>query len=153
MPWNDFFITFLTSCLEPAEILTGVTLTLASPQAGWSFHEISRRHGDFALAGCAALVELDDSGERIASARVALFGVAATPVRLLDAEPALAGLAPAAASIDGIAADAAAKLEPASDVHGSTAFRRDIARRLIASGVRDAAAHAAARRTLQGARA
>jgi carbon-monoxide dehydrogenase medium subunit len=147
VPWSDFFITFLTSCLEAGEILTGVTLTLAAPEAGWSFHEIARRHGDFALAGCAALVELAADGETMTNARVALFGVDATPVRLLDAEPALRGLAPAAAVIDDIAADAAAKLEPATDVHGSTAFRRDIARRLIARGVREAAAHAAQRRT------
>ena len=153
VPWSDFFITFLTSCLEPAEILTGITLTLAPPQAGWSFHEIARRHGDFALAGCAARVELDAEGERIASARVALFGVDATPVRLLDAEPALIGLVPSAAAIADIAAAAAAKLEPATDVHGSTAFRRDIARRLIASGIRDAAAHASSLRTPEKVRA
>jgi carbon-monoxide dehydrogenase medium subunit len=154
VPWSDFFITFLTSSLEPAEILTGITLTLAPPHAGWSFHEIARRHGDFALAGCAALVELDAGGERIASARVALFGVDATPVRLLEAEPALTGLVPDATAIDDIAAGAAAKLEPATDVHGSTAFRRDIARRLIATGIRDAAAHASSLRgTPEGVRA
>jgi carbon-monoxide dehydrogenase medium subunit len=146
VPWNEFFITFLTSCLEPAEILTGIALTLAPPQAGWSFHEIARRHGDYALAGCGAIVELDAGGDRIASARVALFGVDATPVRLLAAEPAFAGRVPSDAAIDDIAADAAANLEPATDVHGSTAFRRDIARRLIASGIREAATQASQRR-------
>jgi len=147
VPWNEFFITFLTSCLEANEILTGVTLTLAPPRAGWNFHEIARRHGDYALAGCGTLVELEDGDDTIASARVALFGVDATPVRLLDAEPLFAGCLPSATAIDDIAAEAAANLEPATDVHGSTAFRRDIARRLIASGIRDAAAHAALRRS------
>jgi carbon-monoxide dehydrogenase medium subunit len=153
VPWNEFFVTYLTSCLEPDEILIGITLTLAPPQAGWSFHEIARRHGDFALAGCAALVELEPGGETIANARVALFGVDATPVRLLDAETQLTGQRATASAIDDIAADAAAKLEPAADVHGSSVFRRDIARRLIARGVRDAAAHAAQRRTPESARA
>jgi carbon-monoxide dehydrogenase medium subunit len=145
VPWNEFFITFLTSCLEPAEILTGITLTLAPAQAGWSFHEIARRHGDYALAGCGTLVELTAGGDTIANARVALFGVDATPVRLIDAEAQFVGLAPGDAAIDDIAAAAAEKLEPATDVHGSTAFRRDIARRLIAAGIRDAAAHASVR--------
>jgi carbon-monoxide dehydrogenase medium subunit len=153
VPWNEFFITFLTSCLEPAEILTGIALTLAPPQAGWSFHEIARRHGDYALAGCGAIVELDAGGDRIASARVALFGVDATPVRLLAAEPAFAGRVPSDAAIDDIAADAAANLEPATDVHGSTAFRRDIARRLIASGIREAATQASQRRAPEALRA
>jgi CO/xanthine dehydrogenase FAD-binding subunit len=146
VPWSEFFVTYLTSSLEPGEILTAVTLTLAPRAAGWSFHEIARRHGDFALAGCAVLAELDAGGEAIARARVALFGVDATPVRLLDAEPAFAGRTAADPAIDEIAADAAAKLEPATDVHGSSAFRRDIARRLIANGVRAAASHAAVRR-------
>ena len=145
VPWSDFFVTYLTSCLEPGEILTGVTLALAPAATGWSFHEIARRHGDFALAGCATLVELDANGEAIAQARVALFGVDATPVRLLDDEPAFTGRRAADAAIDDIAAAAAAKLEPATDVHGSSAFRRDIARSLIASGVRTAARQAAAR--------
>jgi CO/xanthine dehydrogenase FAD-binding subunit len=146
VPWNEFFVTYLTSSLEPHEILTAVTLTPAPRAAGWNFHEIARRHGDFALAGCAVLAELDAGGEAIARARVALFGVDATPVRLLEAEPAFAGRTAADPAIDEIAAAAAAKLEPATDVHGSSAFRRDVARRLIANGVRAAARHAAVRR-------
>lgn len=153
VPWNEFFVTYLTSCLEPGEILTGITLTLAPSQAGWSFHEIARRHGDFALAGCAALVELEPGSDSIASARVALFGVDATPVRLLEAEPQFAGRRPTDAAIDDIAADAVTRLEPPADVHGSAAFRRDIARRLIARGVREAAAHASARRSPEAVRA
>jgi carbon-monoxide dehydrogenase medium subunit len=153
MPWKDFFVTYLTSCLEPTEILTGIALTLAPPQAGWSFREVARRHGDYALAGCAALVELAPGGDAIAAARVALFGVDATPVRLLDAEPQFAGRLPADGAIDEIAAAAAARLEPATDVHGSSAFRRDIARRLVARGIRDAAAHAKQRRSPEAVRA
>jgi CO/xanthine dehydrogenase FAD-binding subunit len=143
VPWSDFFITFLTSCLDASEILTGITLQLPPPAAGWSFNEVARRHGDYALAGCAAVVECADGGETIASARVALFGVDATPVRLLDSEAQFAGLAPGDAAVDEIAAAAADRLEPATDVHGTTAFRRDIARHLIARGVRDAAAKTA----------
>ena len=150
--WSDFFITFLTSCLEPAEILTGVTLVLPPATAGWSFREVARRHGDYALAGCAALVELDAGGETIASARIALFGVDATPVRLLAAEAAFAGHRPDDAALDELAAAAAERLEPATDVHGSTAFRRDIARSLIGRGVRDAAADARTRRSPASAR-
>lgn len=142
VPWNEFFITFLTSCLEPAEILTGITFALPPADAGWSFHEIARRHGDYALAGCAATVRLAPGGETIAEARVALFGVDATPVRLLEAEAQFAGLRPGDAAIDEIAATASATLEPATDVHGTTEFRRDIARHLIAAGIRDAARRA-----------
>jgi carbon-monoxide dehydrogenase medium subunit len=146
VPWPEFFVTFLTSCLESSEILTGVTLALAPPTTGWSFHEIARRHGDYALAGCAALVDLNPD-DTIANARVALFGVDATPMRLLAAERSFAGRRAADAELGEIAAAASDALEPATDVHGTTAFRRDIARHLIVQGVRSAAADAAARRS------
>ena len=58
--------------------------------SGSSFQEISRRHGDFALAGAATQLELDADG-RVRSARIAFCGVASTPVRADAATDALVG--------------------------------------------------------------
>ena len=49
----DFFVTYLTTALEPTEILTEVRLPTLPPGTGWSFQEVARRRGDFALAGIA----------------------------------------------------------------------------------------------------
>src|SRR3546814_16997431 len=88
----------MTPNLEPDELLTGVTLPLWPREHGHAFIEVARRHGDFAMAGAAALLALDGSG-RIARAAVALTGVDTGSVRLAEAEAMLAGAAPAAAPV------------------------------------------------------
>jgi CO/xanthine dehydrogenase FAD-binding subunit len=137
--WEEFFVSYLATCLEPAEILTEISFAVPQPGTRWSFREIARRHGDFALVGIGALVRCDEAAGTIAEARLALFGVGATPVRLLDAERALTGIRPNARAFEEIARDAVAVLDPNSDVHASATYRREVARALIAEALREAA--------------
>ena len=51
---NDFFITYMTTLLEPDEILESVFFALPPKGSGWGFQEIARRSGDYALAGSTA---------------------------------------------------------------------------------------------------
>ena len=74
---GDFFTTYLTTALEPTELLTEVRLPAQQERSGWSFLEISRRHGDFALAGVAVTLTLD-AAEKCSAARIVLFGVASS---------------------------------------------------------------------------
>jgi carbon-monoxide dehydrogenase medium subunit len=104
--------------------------------------EMSRRAGDFALAGVAALITLDASG-RCERARIALCGVGPTPIRARGAETALLGATPAGAALDEAASRAAAATSPPSDLHGSADFRRKLARHFT----REAVAMAAERAT------
>ena len=78
IPAEDFFVTYLTTDLEAAEILTEARLPALPAGAAWSFTELARRHGDYALAGVASYFTCDDSG-RCAAARIVLFGVAPWP--------------------------------------------------------------------------
>jgi carbon-monoxide dehydrogenase medium subunit len=88
---------------------------------------VSRKAGDFALAGCAAAVTVDGSGA-VSAARVVLFGVADRPVRSPGAEQALAGSALADAAVRAAAGQAAsAEVEAKDDAHASGAYRRDVA--------------------------
>jgi CO/xanthine dehydrogenase FAD-binding subunit len=120
-------MTYLTTALEPAEILTEVRLPAPPAGAGWSFLELARRQGDFALAGAGALLTLDESGA-CEEARIVLFGVAPTPVRATEAERALLGQRADSATFEEAGRLAAASLEePLSDVHASSEFRRHLA--------------------------
>src|SRR5215475_12186264 len=92
----DFFQTYLSTAIEPDEILTEIRVPVLPPRARGAFLEISRRHGDFALVAAAATVEVDGSG-RIMCSRIALGGVGPTPVRARRAEAMLAGQLPTAA--------------------------------------------------------
>jgi CO/xanthine dehydrogenase FAD-binding subunit len=120
--WRDFFVTHLTTSLEPDELLVEVEIPALPAGAGWAFTEYARRHGDFALGGAAAVVSMNGSGVR--EARIALLGAADTPIRADAAEQALAG----AQIDDDTAAEAArlavAAINPTGDIHGSGEYRR-----------------------------
>jgi CO/xanthine dehydrogenase FAD-binding subunit len=122
---DDFFVGHFTTVLDDDELLTEIRFPEGPAGAGWAFHEIARRHGDFALVGVAAMVTLDD--DRIGEARVALMGVADGPVRATAAEVALAGQLPEPDVLEAAGREATRDLEPASDLHGSSEFRRHLA--------------------------
>src|SRR5262249_49923834 len=73
------FLAPFTTALEPDELLTAISLPALRPGDRCGFHEVARRHGEFALAGAAC--HLSVSGGRIEGASIALFGVGGTPVR------------------------------------------------------------------------
>ncbi len=50
---REFFITYLTTDIMPGELLTELKIPLKGMPKGYSFHEYSRRHGDFALVAAA----------------------------------------------------------------------------------------------------
>ncbi|MEK7880052.1 MAG: xanthine dehydrogenase family protein subunit M [candidate division NC10 bacterium] len=85
----EFFVTYLTTSLAPDEILTEVRLPIPPRGSGWAFEEFSRRHGDFALAGIAALLVRE--GGQCKKARLATCGAGPTPIRLRAAEEILEG--------------------------------------------------------------
>ncbi|HEX8430490.1 MAG TPA: xanthine dehydrogenase family protein subunit M [Longimicrobium sp.] len=123
---DDFFTGLFATALEPEEILVGMEIPAAEPRSGFAFDELSRRHGDFALAGVAAAVRLDADG-RCSDARIALLSVGDGPVLAVHAAAALVGQLPTTEAI-AAAADAAARLDidPPADIHATAAYRRHI---------------------------
>lgn len=140
IPARELFAGPLMTCLAADELVTETRWPLPPARAGWGFHEVARRHGDFALVGVAAVVTVE--GGRISEARVALFGVGSTPLRADAAERALAGAAATPAAIAEAAGIAAERLEPSADIHASAAYRRSVARTLVARALTDAVARA-----------
>jgi carbon-monoxide dehydrogenase medium subunit len=135
VPARDLFAGYWTTTLDPAEIITDVLIPVARPRQGWSFQEMVRRTSDFAIVAVGVVVNLAErTGDR-ASATVALAGVADRVV-LADPQP-LNGDA------DEIAARIASTLDPPGDVHASGAYRRRVARVLVARALREASARAA----------
>jgi aerobic carbon-monoxide dehydrogenase medium subunit len=133
---SELFRGYLTTSLGPDEILVEVRLPAMPTGAGFAFEEFSRRHGDFALAGIAAM--LVGQGQRCTSARLATAGAGPTPIRLRDAEKILErdGLSEAAISAAG--QRAAELVQPDSDIHASADYRRHLVRVLTARAVRRA---------------
>jgi carbon-monoxide dehydrogenase medium subunit len=135
---GEFFVSYLTTALAPDEILVEVRLPAAPPASGWAFEEFSRRHGDFAIAGIAALLVAD--GERCRLARLAAAGVGPKPIRLRAAEEILEKDGLNEWSVEAAAARAAELVEPDSDIHASAEYRRHLTRVLTRRAIRRAAA-------------
>jgi CO/xanthine dehydrogenase FAD-binding subunit len=134
MSARDFFVGPLLTALEPDEMVTAVDLPTIPPDAGWGFEEFARRHGDYALAAVA--VTMSCQAGRARDVRIALTGVGDTPIRIPEAEAVLEGndLGRLAAVIDAIRGS----IEPNTDLHASSDYRRHLAGVLAGRAVRAA---------------
>lgn len=126
LPPERFFVGYLTTALAPDELLVEVRLRGQPPRSGWAFLEVSRRHGDFALVGVAALLGLDEGGV-CTHAAVALTGVGPTPVRAEEAVGSLVGSRPTPEAFQEAGRQVSAQLTPDSDLHASAEYRRHVA--------------------------
>jgi carbon-monoxide dehydrogenase medium subunit len=142
LPVDELLTSFLTTTLEPDEVVTEVRVPTLVPGGGWSFLEASRRSSDWMVVGVAALVELGESGT-VAAASAALGGVAERPWKVpAEVLAELTGVAPEAAPLAGVAERAAAMLDPDDDVNASGAYRRRLAAVLLRRALEAAAARA-----------
>lgn len=133
----DFFRSYLETALAPDEILVGVELPHARAHQGAAFCELSRRHGDFGVAGAAVVLTLAPDG-RVASLRLALSGVASVPVRPGGAEALAVGAEVSEELFVAIAHAATVGLDPPDDIHATAAYRRHVAGVLVRRALRDA---------------
>ncbi len=123
---SQLFTGYLSTVLEPDEVLTEVRFPWLSPQAGWAFMEFARRSGDYALAGMAAVVT-PTRDSRCQSAQISYVGIASTPQRAHNVEALLIGT-----TLDHKTLDAAAEVathlvsDELSDVHAAPEYRRSL---------------------------
>ena len=141
VPAADFFLDYLTTALEPDELLTEVRWPALEGRWSWGIQEVCRREGDFALAGAVALLKLDDD-DRCLDARITMFGVGGVPLRMERAEQALAGDKIDTAAIADAARLVSEDLTPQSDVHASSQYRKEVAGVLARRTLREALARA-----------
>jgi len=129
VPAADLFTGALQTSLDDDELIEAVEFPVPGR---WGFAEFARRHGDFGLV-VAAAAEVDGR------LRLALGGVAATPVRLAAAEAVLAGGPLSPARIGEAAEAAAGEISPAGDIHATAAYRRQLTRVLVTRALARAA--------------
>jgi CO/xanthine dehydrogenase FAD-binding subunit len=140
---TDFFRAYLTTALEPDEILTEVRFPRPPAGTGWCFMEESRRHGDFAMVGVAVLLTLD-TAQRCAHVAIVLCGVGSTPHQVAAAPALLLGHTVNATRLRDVAQAAVSEIEPESDIHASADFRRHLSMVLIQRAGLQAVARATA---------
>jgi CO/xanthine dehydrogenase FAD-binding subunit len=122
-----FYLTYLTTTLDPTELLVEARFRLPAGRHGGAFLELSRRHGDYAMVGVAVQLELAPDGT-VARAGIGLCGAGPVPIEATEAEALLQGERPSEELFAEAGVRAAAQAEPESDIHASADYRRDMVR-------------------------
>lgn len=123
VPASEFFLGPFMPALDADEMLVNIEVPSRRPGEGQAWMEVSRRHGDFAIVGVAAVLRLDPQGS-IAAARLVYSGVGWAPFEALIASDSMVGEEPGVALFAEAAAAAAAASDPPEDVHATTSHRR-----------------------------
>jgi carbon-monoxide dehydrogenase medium subunit len=126
----DFFQGLYATARRADEILSAAEIPILA--AGWTpwFAEVSRRHGDYAVAGLAM-------SRRPGAARLAFFGVETHPRRLPTVEAAMAAGADAAGLLPAL-------LDPLASPEAPAAYRLHLAQGLLRRAAEETATHASA---------
>lgn len=127
VPARDFYVGLFETALAPDELLVEIEIPARPPGSRFAIEEVSRRHGDFALAGVAVALTPTDDGA-IRDAAIGLFSVGDRPILSTAGSAALRGR-PLDASAIAEAADATAEaLDPPGDIHATPTYRRHLVR-------------------------
>jgi aerobic carbon-monoxide dehydrogenase medium subunit len=128
---EDFFPGLFTTALEPEEILTEIRIPFPPPRSGGAYLKLERKVGDFATAGVAVQITLDEAGA-CKRAGLGLTNVGLTPIKAKQTEAFLTGKKLDAAAIQQAAELAASESQPMDDIRGSAEYKRDLVRVLAA---------------------
>jgi len=142
VPAEKFYTGPHTTNVGPDELLIEIRIPPRPPRACSAFVEVARRHGNLALVGVAVELALDQRGV-CSSARIGLLNVGDRPV--LAAKEAMAAMIGGdlnEASIEEAARIAAETVDPPTDIHASSAYRRHLVRVLVGRAITQAARRA-----------
>jgi carbon-monoxide dehydrogenase medium subunit len=134
---GDFFAGYLTTTLQPGEILTAIRIPKLGPEWGYRYEKFHRTAQAWATVGVAALARR--SNGTIAEARIALTNMDLVPVRARAAENAAAGAPASRDALQAAAAGADEGTQPPGDLNGAPDYRRHLARVLTARALAAAA--------------
>src|SRR5712691_1395484 len=140
IPIEEFFTdsTFETT-LRPDEVLTELRIPAPTERSGGAYFKLERKVGDYAIAGVAAYITLDNNGQ-VNYAGIGLTNVGPVPIKARNAEQFLLGKSLDDASIHQAADLAAAAAQPTSDTRGPAEYKRAMVRTLAVRALRKALA-------------
>ena len=127
----DFFLGVMSTDRRSDEILTGIELPAQMSTDAWSFHELSRRHGDFALVGVAATAQRRSIG--LDGLRLVVFGCEERP----RVSKIAASMSLSRKDVAELATAVADDLDPMSDLEGDAKTKRIQARTLVERSLED----------------
>jgi CO/xanthine dehydrogenase FAD-binding subunit len=138
---DAFILGALDTALADDEFIHSARLPTVPASAGSAFVEVSRRHGDFALAAAAAVIDLDVSC-RVRHIRAGLSGGGGRPIRLHAVERALMSDPPAKSRIEDVVRAAIGSIEVEDDRQCPAGYRKLLLQTVMQRALETAAARA-----------
>lgn len=136
---TDLFVGPLETSLGHGEIATRASVPAIAARHGVAIDEISRRHGDYALCGVAAIVGSSSAGV-IETVRAGYLSVSETPM-VIDLSETFADGTASASNLAAAAEIAMQAVDPEADIHATADYRRHLAgvltRRVVAEAHSD----------------
>jgi 2-furoyl-CoA dehydrogenase FAD binding subunit len=132
---REFFVDAMTTARAHDELLTALVWPARRPETRHAFVEIAQRHGDFAIVACAVEAVVDPR-DRLVSLAMGLGGVESRP--FVADTAAFVGERACPALAQAIAASAAERVNPMTNLNVSAAYRRALVRSLGAQAIAEA---------------
>ena len=123
---DDFFTGTFETALQPDEIVTEIRLAIPPPHTGSAYMKLENKASHYAVAGCAAVVTLDTDGT-CTSASVVITGASVKAHRPSGVESVLVGKKLDEPVVAEAATHATEGIELVEDIHGSKAYRGQMA--------------------------
>ena len=123
---EDFGQGYLTTQIQDGELLSDITFEVPTAKHGFAFDEFARRHGDYAIVACSALILLGSHGA-IAQAAFSISGMTHRPLRLRDLEASLIGEMPTPSVLKAFAANVS-NLDAMEDSYVNATYRKHLAK-------------------------
>lgn len=130
-PASSFFKGIYETACEPDELITKIHLPKAHSKQIFGFHEVARRHGDYAMAGVCIAQDSD------LTMRVAFFGVADKAVRVTDVENVLSGHTNFSKDVIEDAKNALSEIEFEGDMNAGPEAKQHIAKIVLERALKE----------------
>ncbi|BDX21727.1 molybdopterin dehydrogenase [Polynucleobacter sp. TUM22923] len=137
---QDFFIDLYTTSLEPDEILVATEIPVADNNQVFYFHELARRHGDYAIAGLAAVAQ--KQGNVLSDYALTFFSVASTPLMAMKTQALVNDKVLTPEVIASAVAAARAEIDAIADITNSVETKQHLIGVLLERGLKHLAAQA-----------
>ncbi len=131
VPLAGFFPAYRKTSMAPGEIITAIEIPKPFPRFVRFYKMSKRRLDDISTVAAAMAIDVD-AQDRVRRARFAFGGVAATPVRIVDAEAAIAGQPWNGTAVERVQAILDRTLKPMTDHRGSSEYRLEVTKSLVA---------------------
>jgi carbon-monoxide dehydrogenase medium subunit len=122
---TDFFVDLYTTDLQPDEIVVSAEVPIAATGDWFAFDELSRRHGDYAVAGVAVAARFD--GVVAQRVRLGFLGMGPIPLRAPRTEGLLSGKILDSTTIEIALLSLKGELDPLADLTHSSQTKSHLA--------------------------